>query len=104
MLYIVYMSSGIKEPKYSFNTDEIGRERLDSAMSRLLQVCQEYRLPMFVSVAVANTPKKTEYVRQVYTAQSHDLKLTDDEIRRHVLISRGFDVIPPRENITESDS
>lgn len=91
------------EPENSYNTDEEGRERLDHAMMALLQVCQEYRLPMFVSVAVANSRSETEYVRQVYTAQSHDIKLTDDEIRRHVLVSRGFDVIPPRDNITERD-
>lgn len=92
-----------KETENIYMLDEEGTEKLDHAMSELLQVCQEYRLPMFVSVAVANSSKKTDYVRRIYTAQSHDMTLAYDEIRRHALVSRGFDVIPPRDNITDGE-
>jgi hypothetical protein len=80
-----------------YSVSEKGYEEVDDAMKKLLEICQIYRLPMFASVAVANSESKTEYDRIIYTAQSHQMRLTNDEIRKHMLIAAGFAAVPPRE-------
>lgn len=80
-----------------YSVSEKGYEEVEDAMKKLLEVCQIYRLPMFASVAVANSENGTEYDRIIYTAQSHKMCLKNDEIRKHMLISAGFAAVPPRD-------
>lgn len=76
---------------------------LDQKMRELLELCQINRVPCFVSCAVSNTPEETMYKNIIYSAQSHDMELTDDRIRKHMLIATGeFDAVPKRETITFS--
>lgn len=87
-----------------YSVSEEGYEEVDGAMKKLLEICQIYRLPMFISVAVANSESGTEYDRIIYTAQSHQMRLTNDEIRKHMLISAGFEAVPPRDaHVFDSD-
>ena len=76
------------------------REQLDRIYRTLLEFCQIHSLPMIASVAVKNDEEGTEYMSNIYTAQSHRRVLKKDIIRKHLLISNGFDAVPPRENFT----
>ncbi len=73
---------------------------LDTALNSLLELCQIYHLPMFATVAVCNDDEKTEYKNIVYNPKSHAVNLTDDKIRKHILVSNGFDAVPARESLT----
>lgn len=87
--------------KYSkFKLDKKGIKDLSEAMDNLLEVCQIYQLPMFCTVAVANDDNDTEYRNITYNSKSHVINLKNDNIRKHILISNGFDAVPVRESLT----
>lgn len=78
-------------------------KELDQKMKEILELCQVNHIPCFISCATANREDGTEYRNIIYTAQSHDMKLTDDRIRKHMLVATGeFDVVPKRETVTFS--
>lgn len=71
---------------------------LDKKMRELLELCQINHVPFFAACAIANSEEETKYLNIVYSAQSHSMKLTDDRIRKHMLVANGeFDVVPKRE-------
>lgn len=74
-----------------------------SKLKLLKETAQMYNVPMYASVVVSNTDEDTKYQRAVNSAQSHAIYLTKDEIRKHMLVANGFDVLPPR-NITVLDA
>ena len=66
------------------------RNELEEKMRELLELCQ--------ICAVKNDDSETEYSNMVYSAQSHNMKLRNDRIRKYMLIANGeFDVVPKRE-------
>lgn len=74
------------------------RSELEEKMRELLEICQICRIPFFVSCAIKNDDSGTEYSSMIYSAQSHNIKLMDDRIRKYMLIANGeFDVVPKRE-------
>lgn len=74
------------------------RNELEEKMRELLEFCQIYHVPFFVSCAVKNDDSETEYSNMVYSAQAHNMKLQNDRIRKYMLIANGeFDVVPKRE-------
>lgn len=83
-----------------YDLDEATREKLDSAMLQILQICQINRLPMFISVAVKNNEEETEYKSYVYSSTSNYVNLTNDQIRKHMLIANNYEAVPPREIIS----
>lgn len=85
-----------KETYYSLPGQQ--KEELDQIIRRLLEFCQINHIPFFVSCAVENHADGTKYMNAVYSAQSHAMELTDDRIRKHMLLAdKEFDVVPKRE-------
>ena len=76
------------------------KKDIDKKLEELLELCRIHRVPMFSCVVIGNTPEKTEYNNITYNSASHNIELTDDQIRKHILVADGFDVIPPRETLT----
>lgn len=74
-------------------------EAIDTKLRELLQLCQIYHVPMFASIVIENDEEKTVYDNIVYGAAAHDIELKDDQIRKHELITSGFEVIMPRDNM-----
>lgn len=73
---------------------------LEKKFRELLEICQINRTPFFATCAISNDDQQTKYMSVVYSAQSHSILLTDDRIRKHMLIANGgFDVVPKREVI-----
>lgn len=83
-----------------YRITEEERAELTEIYRALLEFCQIHRLPMFASIAVANDENGTEYMSNIYTAQSHGRVLYDDVIRKHLLITNGFEPVPPRERLS----
>lgn len=83
-----------------FCLSEEGQREVELKLRSLLETCQTYHTPMFAAVAIANTETGTEYNRVVYGAGSHAVELSDDQIRRHILIADGFHAVPEREDMT----
>lgn len=86
-----------KYTKYKLSDDK--SEELNTLMLGLLQFCQINKLPMFMSVAVANNTEETAYKNYIYSSTANYINLKDDKIRKHQLIANGFEAIPPREII-----
>lgn len=77
------------------------RNELDKKMRELLEICQIYHVPFFASCVIENNDSGTEYSNMIYSAQSHNIKLKDDRIRKYMLIANGeFDVVPKREIVS----
>lgn len=77
-----------------------GEVEVQEALDKLLEVCQIHHLPMFATVVVKNSDTKTEYKNVTYGSKSHTINLTEDRIRKHILIAGGFDAVPVRDNLT----
>lgn len=87
-----------KDSFYDLNGQQ--RQKIDSKLRELLEICQIERVPMFATCAVKNDAGSTEYANVVYSAQSHDMRLTNDRIRKHMLIASGsFEAVPAREAV-----
>lgn len=85
------------------NLTEAETKNIASKLRALKETAQMYGVPMFASVVISNDESNTGYLRAVNSAQSHAVFLTNDEIRRHMLVANGFDVTPPR-NVTAIDA
>ena len=68
-------------------------------MNELLELCQIYKLPMFVSVAIENNSENTVYKNCMFGGRVHEIILSDDQIQNHILVANGFKAVPPREEI-----
>lgn len=75
------------------------KQVLEEKLKDLLEFAQIHRLPCFVSFVTGNTEKGTTYRNLVYSAQTSQIQLTDDQIRKHLLIASGFEAVPPRESL-----
>lgn len=80
-----------------FNLTDEQRATIDNVMRELLSLCQIYQVPMFATVAVANSKEGTEYCNNVYGAGANEITLKEDRIREHILIASGFSAVPKRE-------
>lgn len=83
--------------KKEYNIDEETRSALTDAVNRVMYICQLNKLPAFVSIAVSNNENSTEYLNEVYSSTANYVNLTDDRVRKYMLIANGYEVVPPRE-------
>jgi len=85
-----------KSTEYSLSKEEL--EDLENRFLSVLEFCKEKKVPMFCSVAVANNKEQTSYKNIAYNANSHNIRLKDDQIREYVKIAtKGFMAVPKRE-------
>ena len=81
--------------KYHLTNEQ--KESINDLMRELLHLCQIYQVPMFATAAVTNDENGTESLNCVYGAGANNIVLTDDHIRKHILVESGFEVAPKRE-------
>ena len=90
-----------KETCYQLSEEE--KKELHQNLKACLQFSHIHQNTFYAVCAVGNDAEKTEYLNIVYSAQSHAMELTDDQIRKHMLVANGkFDVVPKREVVTFS--
>ena len=82
-----------------FDKRDIYESEIEGKVIELLQLCNKYRMPMFVAIAVKNDEDGTEYMKEMFSSASNDIMLKDDYIRNFVNITNGFSTIPPVEDI-----
>lgn len=72
--------------------DDIIAEKVNT----LSALCYQNGIPVFISTAVANTEDgKTEYRNEYVSPEKAGVRLTDDQLSRHVNILNGFMTILP---------
>jgi hypothetical protein len=82
-----------------YEADKEQKKEIEEKIKELLELCQINRIPMFLSVALQNDKNGTKYKNIMYSAKVHDIRLTDDQIEKHILISNGFCAVPKREAV-----
>lgn len=70
------------------------KELFEEKAQELMELSRIYKVPMFFSFVDIEAEK---YHNRVYSAAANGIHLTDDQIEKHILISNGFQAIPPRE-------
>jgi len=88
----------IEYRKFSLSDDELAE--LESLCVQLLEFCHIHELPMFFTAAVKGNNDVTEYKRITYGPDSHNINLKDNQIRKHILVADGFEVVPPRDFVS----
>lgn len=83
-----------------YKPESEGIRKAKGRVMELLEICQQYQIPMFVSIAVDDDGNVTQYFNQMYSSKAHNILLSDDQIEKHVLVAGGFSVVPPRESLT----
>lgn len=73
---------------------------INEHINALMEIAQIYQIPMFFTIVTGNSEASTEYNKGVLSAQSVGIKLKNDTVRKHLLVEAGYELIPPRENIT----
>lgn len=83
----------MKKDKY-YNHEEELRHDILPIIRDLKLACYRHGMPMFVSVAYTNAPKKTEYYNDMLLSMV-DADLSDDRISTMLLSLNRFDIEPP---------
>lgn len=75
-----------------FDKKAIFESECRDLLNELVLRCSIHRIPFFWTVAVANNPEGTEYIRDAVGIASRKIILADDQISKHLAVSAGFDV------------
>lgn len=76
------------------------KEEIHGHILALQELAQIHHVPMFFAIAIENNEKETVYDKGILTAQSLGIELINDTIRKHLLVEAGYELVPPRENVT----
>ncbi|MST67431.1 hypothetical protein FYJ57_12060 [Lachnospiraceae bacterium BSM-380-WT-5A] len=69
--------------------------KAEPLLQELLKVCKFYEIPLFITVCPKSEPEKTWYYNDHVSTVINHQKLFDDQIKKHILVADGFDVIQP---------
>ncbi len=83
----------------NYSPQKSGLESVKKKVNELLELCQCNQIPMFVAIATGEKDGKTEYYNQMFGAKAHGISLNEDKIQKHILVSNGFSVVPPRDSL-----
>lgn len=84
-----------EKEKNFFDKIEIYDEKIAPTVTRLMLLCNEYQLPMIVSVAISNDAHTTKYKTNVILSVT-DLHLTDNRIAKALMALNDFEQeLPP---------
>ena len=92
----------MKKTIFELSTED--KKELDMILKNLQEFCMLHRIPMFVSVAIANKENETAYNNVVYNSKSHNIYLHDDKFAKYMLIANGFEAVAPRDTLSYDPS
>lgn len=78
----------------SYSEKEIYENKIHDCVRKILVVCAEHKIPVFMTFAVADDGEKTIYKNEMLSAKALDQDLSNDQIAKHALVTDGFDVVP----------
>lgn len=67
-------------------------KKVKKEIDKFTLFCSLHYIPCFLTVAKENDKKKTEYITDFILPRLCGKRLTEDKIKDHILISKGFDV------------
>lgn len=73
--------------------------QIEPLLERLTRFCAVHRIPFFCSVCIKEDGKHTEYRNSINGTVSQGIKLSDDQILKHINVANGFDTILKRESL-----
>ena len=68
------------------------KKEIQKKMKEFKAFCAEFDIPMFMTVALKNTDKETEYLSEMVDPVLMGIDLTDDHIHEYLKILKGFRV------------
>ena len=77
-----------------YSKNELYENRIKDYVKRILILCEEYQIPVFMTFALENTDTETVYETEMLSAAFEGKQLTDDKIAKHALVMNGFEVVP----------
>ena len=81
----------------SYTVREEYLESVKNKLQDVLLLCQIHRIPFFATIATEDDGTHTTYQNYVHSAAANHIPITDDEIRKHILVAKGFTPVPKRE-------
>lgn len=69
--------------------------KIEPMIRELIKTCKFYEVPLFVTACTKSEKEKTSYRNFHVSTAINNQNLTDDQIRKHILIANGFDAIQP---------
>lgn len=77
----------------TYDKTQIYEERIKEHVKMILLLCDEYKIPAFMTFAVGNDEKGTSYVSEMMSAEVVGQHLTDDKLIDHALVMSGFKAV-----------
>mgnify|MGYP004463016311 FL=1 len=78
---------------YTFSKKETYDSKIKPLVKKIMLMCDEYNVPMFMTFAVKNSASGTEYVNEMRSAAACDTVLTNDRLVKLALILNDFEVV-----------
>lgn len=78
-------------------------ENIKEFVKKVVLLCEKEKIPMFMTFALENDSKHTDYVVEMLSAASEGRSLKDDRIVKHALIVNGFEVVPKKTSLMVED-
>lgn len=77
-----------------FDKNEFYKKELKPLIEQIKLKCEANAVGFFISVCTENSEEETKYENDGNLPQSIGLELADDQLTRHLLVSRGFHIAP----------
>lgn len=82
--------------KYTkYDKTDIYNSVINNKIQEIIQLCNAEQLPIFISVAVANDDKGTEYRNEMFASATNDIFLKNDKFPDFVNVMNDFRTVPP---------
>ena len=85
-----------------YDKQEVFKKHIQKKADELTDLCKSLGIVSFMSFAVKDDGKTTDYKNYIYGSASNRIMLADDQIRGHVNVANGFQTVPPGDD-TDSD-
>ena len=83
----------------SFDKRELFEKECRVHLENLRSLCTMFQIPFYFSACVADSGKESEYIREAVLTSTTGVKLSNDQLKKHLLVGLEFDVIPKKSNL-----
>lgn len=80
----------------SFDKREEFEKNCRSHLEEIRSWCILYGIPFYFSACVKNDDKGSVYINEAALTSTTGVKLTNDQLKKHLLVGLDFDVVPRR--------
>lgn len=84
-----------------YTREEAFEHSVQAKAEEVINLCTRLGISTFMSFALRDDGKTTTYKNYMYGSLSNGIRLTDDQIRRHVNVANGFWTIPPTSEVDD---